>query len=271
MVTEAESSPGPDFRTGAAPPPPKTRLQLRRSFAAARLLFTDAENETAQAFDLVQALGGERLEPTFREFLKYPEGHRLLVEKPDLVPTIADAALLRSMPAGSLGRAFAAFAAANGLEGDGVVTMSRATAETREAGLDPDRKWFYARLDATHDLWHVVTGYGTDGAGEAALQAFSRGQGLKSRAAALMLYGGAFLGFFAKGGGDFERFLLEAYNRGRRASRLFVQRFEDLLPRDLDLVRRELGLGSVAEDHPDGVMVLEDGPRFVRVPSARGF
>ncbi len=34
---------------------------------------------------------------------------------------------------------------------------------------DAGGEWFAERIDLMHDLWHVLTGYGTDGGGEAAL------------------------------------------------------------------------------------------------------
>src|SRR4029078_11371261 len=42
--------------------------------------------------------------------------------------------------------------------------------------LPVDRRWFADRLRDTHDLWHVVTGYGRDLIGEASLLAFTYAQ-----------------------------------------------------------------------------------------------
>ena len=47
---------------------------------------------------------------------------------------------------------------------------------------DAEHEWFYDRINVMHDLWHVLTGYGTDELGEAALIAFSSGADPEPRA-----------------------------------------------------------------------------------------
>ena len=51
----------------------------------------------------------------------------------------------------------------------------------------------------------------------------------------------------------FQRFVLQARRRGREAAVLCVQRYEELLPRPLEDVRRELGIRPLGEAHPEGV------------------
>ena len=68
---------------------------------------------------------------------------------------------LEQLPEGSLGRVAARFFRAHGLD--------PAALPRREAESDVD--WLSAHLYETHDLWHVVTGFGPDVAGELGLQA----------------------------------------------------------------------------------------------------
>jgi ubiquinone biosynthesis protein COQ4 len=121
------------------------------------------------------------------------------------------------------------------------------------AQLDLHRRWFYERVNVMHDLWHVLTGYGTDEAGEAALLAFSSAQGLSSRAVRLLIATAVVVG--PKSGGlAFQRFLAHAWRRGRRAAPLLHARWEALLARPVDTVRAELRIAPSAQSHPGGIL-----------------
>ena len=66
----------------------------------------------------------------------------------------------------------------------------------------------------------------------------------------------------------FQRFILQALRRGRRAGPLLAQRYENLLPRPLEHVRRELAIEQLHDAHPDGLFRAELGQRdMVRVPA----
>ena len=91
-----------------------------------------------------------------------------------------------------------------------------------------------------HDLWHVVTGYGTDLIGELALIAFTNVQ-LPSRAFRMLVTLGRFFNEFKLPGtralvGDAER-------RAREAVWLPAQDWEALLERPLDEIRETLRVG----------------------------
>jgi ubiquinone biosynthesis protein COQ4 len=106
-----------------------------------------------------------------------------------------------------------------------------------------------------HDLWHVLTGYGMDEAGEAANLAFSGGQ-FPNLGMALMVGAAAVLG-----PKDWKltwpRYLLAAWRRGRQTPSLSVAPYEELLPLPLEEVRRRLGVPPAATVHPRGIAVAE--------------
>jgi ubiquinone biosynthesis protein Coq4 len=79
-----------------------------------------------------------------------------------------DLAALRALPEGTLGREYARFLDANGIE---PLVIS---ADVRERFRDNP---FALRYTTTHDLHHVLTGFDTGLAGEAGNFAFSVGQG----------------------------------------------------------------------------------------------
>jgi ubiquinone biosynthesis protein COQ4 len=87
-----------------------------------------------------------------------------------------DTRAFSALPIGTLGRAYADFMTANGLYAEDL--------PNRPSGNE--HEWVRAHLFETHDIWHVVTGFRTDEAGELGLQAFYLAQ-LPARLAPLLL------------------------------------------------------------------------------------
>lgn len=78
----------------------------------------------------------------------------------------ADFAALHALPEGSLGR----------LYGDHMVVKGFDPPPQVPEGETDFARYFTAHIIETHDVWHVVTGAGTDKAGECALHSFYTGQ-----------------------------------------------------------------------------------------------
>ena len=250
-----------------APPPPARPIQWRRAKRLVDDLRAGPE-ETDKVFELIDAMGGRGDERTFQRFASHPNSQPMLVEKPSLLATLAARDRMEALPEESFGRAYLAFARRNGFRVDGLLAARDRGIGELNAQLDPERRWFFDRLNLMHDLWHVLTGYETDGAGEIALLAFSVGLGLANRTVQVLLLVG--LATSPKREGfAFQRFALQALRRGRRAGPLLAQRYESLLRRPLADVRRELGIQPLHDAHPDGVFRAELGPRgdLVRVPA----
>jgi ubiquinone biosynthesis protein COQ4 len=239
------------------PPPPSRPLDWRRARRLVRVLMDDPER-TELVFELMDALGGRGDEPLFQEFASSRAGQRLLRERPPLVAALADREALRALPDGSLGRAYLAFAEARAFAADGLQQANDRGLGAVNAALDPERRYFYQRLTAMHDLWHVLTGYGTDESGEVALLAFSLAQGIAGRGVRVILLAAAWRGPRA-GAFAFQRQLVAAWRRGRRCERLALLRYEELLPRPLASLRRELRLPSLYDAHPGGLVRLAAG------------
>ena len=133
-------------------------------------------------------------------------------------------------------------------------------------GMDAHRLFFFERLTAMHDLWHVLTGYGIDVAGEATLLSFSFPQiGNRPLAFLTVL---AFVTGPKREGLHFQRVLWQAFRRGRAATFLPAAHYEALLPLPLDRVRRQLGIRDARKAHPRGVVRCDDRQEFFeRVPA----
>lgn len=236
---------------GVAPPPPASPVHWRAATRALHALIAEP-TRTEQVFELFNALGGSDGERAFQRFLAHPDGARLLASRRELVDALADAAALAALPKGSLGRAYLDHIERNQLDPAGVVKAARQVVAARGIPVDPHRQWFFERLDVMHDLWHVLTGYGTDEVGEAALLAFTQGQmpqrGLRFIIAAVVWMGPNGNAF------AWQRYLWRAWRRGRRAAALCAVVWEDLLPRPLAVVQCALAIEPAAVAHPGGIL-----------------
>src|SRR5688572_20734071 len=144
-------------------------------------------------------------------------GRRLLDERPTLQGHELDLEALARLPAGTLGHEFVRYFRDNGIE-PFVTTFP----------VHSDVDYLSKRYRETHDLFHVITGYGTDEPGEMELQAFVLGN-LGIRQAALIL---AYslprrikqMGF--KDLGPYIGRLRAAHRRGRRSRELLSVNYE---------------------------------------------
>jgi ubiquinone biosynthesis protein COQ4 len=234
-----------------APPPERRRVELRRAWRALRALVAQPER-TDQVFELIQALSGNAGEKLFQRFCKDPEGRQLLARKPSLIGTLSDLDALAALPEGSFGRVYADFMRRERIEAKGLVDAAEAVADRR--ALDPDRAWFFQRLRDMHDLWHVLTGYGRDIAGEAANLAFSyaqtRNRGIGAIVLAAAALGPKRLDLF------WPRYLFRAWRRGRRTRPLPMVAYEELLALPLAEVQRRLRIDPPEVAHPGGILVF---------------
>jgi ubiquinone biosynthesis protein COQ4 len=238
------------------PPPASTPVRWRRAFAELRALIEQPE-ETDHAVHLVYALGAREFERNFQRFAASSAGAALLAERPSLLAALSDRGALVRLPERSLGRAYLAYLDANGFAPGGLLEVQRRVeaqwvAEEGMAPLDPLRAWFRDRTLLAHDLFHVLTDYGTDELGEATLLAFSLAQ-LGGRAQALLTLGAA-LEVWRTLGWRWLAYDFRAWRRGRRAAWLAALPWEELLPLPLATVRRLAGVADADVVHPGGVL-----------------
>ncbi len=146
-----------------------------------------------------------------------------------------DRAALAALPQGTLGRAYADFLTRHGLDPE-ALAHSRGSSTLER---------FRIHLQSTHDLWHVVTGFGTDVDGELGLQGFYYAQ-LQAPLPLVLISAGLLHGVLLERGSNARRFELtvEGYRMGRRAGPLFGIDWTAHWKRPLDDLRRELGLAS---------------------------
>ena len=143
---------------------------------------------------------------------------------------------MRALPEGTLGREYARFMDAERITADGLEEASQAV--RRVEFVDERAHCLSDRLRDMHDLWHVVTGYGRDLVGEAALLAFSYAQ-IRNRGVGFIVAIG-YLKFWQEGQRDVLPTIRQGWRRGRKAALLPAADWEALLALPLVEVRRRL-------------------------------
>jgi ubiquinone biosynthesis protein Coq4 len=167
-------------------------------------------------------------------FARDPQGAAALRDKPRLR---VDLDRLSRLPAGTLGRVYADELRRRGLDPSSIPTLPAAT----------DAEFVRAHLYETHDVWHAVTGFDTDVAGELGLQAFYGAQAPGSLPMVLLGLGMLNTAFYALD--DRER-RLDAISRGwqmgREARPLFGADWSNLWAKPLGVVRQMLRIDTPA-------------------------
>ncbi len=177
-------------------------------------------------------------------------GKRILDERPDLGAALSDSAALKAMPAGSLGRTFfEAMETPGGVPGFLLAALIYKDGFFDSFEMSEEAQYYIARSRWLHDLFHLVTGYGTDLPGEGLLIYFALGyeHRMPYWAASLAPLGIGPKFFIRPSGGQrhWRALLRDAHARGLAANRVCPPEcvpWEELLPRPLDEVREELGI-----------------------------
>ena len=214
-------------------------IRLGEAWQAMKQLMANPD-DTEKVFVIIQALSGKSGEKQFQRFAASETGRQVLAEKRDLLAVLSDRDALRSLPAGSLGRAYADFMDQEQISADGLADASEGQ---RPAGAfeDEHRDRFGRRMRDSHDLWHVLTGYNRDLVGEASLLAFTFAQTRNPGVGFIVLMA------YLRSKGEMvygRRMIRDGYRRGRKAGWLPASDWEGFLARPLAEVRRELGLSA---------------------------
>ncbi|WP_375201310.1 Coq4 family protein [Hyphococcus sp.] len=160
---------------GFPTPPTERRRPLHAVASVLKLIFN--KEDTRQVFEIMKAMSGDTPKRMFRKFTATPYGLRVVTEPVKLEELLGDRERLRAYPEGTLARAYLAFMEGENLTPEGL----RSAAE--EADIDyeayPEFSEYmrlFMHLQVSHDLWHVLTGYGRDALGELCNLVYTRHQ-----------------------------------------------------------------------------------------------
>jgi ubiquinone biosynthesis protein COQ4 len=219
------------------------RLDPPRALRAVKMLIRDKE-DTAQVFEIMQALSGRSVPKGYTRLLTTLEGGRIAYQRKEIAALLSDDDWLRGLPAGSVGAAYYRFVTSENISAEGLVLESRkANGQTIDA--EHPYAWYGRRLRDIHDIWHVLTGYGRDAMGEACLVAFSYAQTRSAGFALIALAGGQQLSR-ALPGAPVWRAIWQAWRHGANAAWLPGEDYVKLLAEPLEAARARLRIAPAS-------------------------
>jgi ubiquinone biosynthesis protein COQ4 len=225
-----------------------------------------SERGASRAFRIVLHMGGRRLNERRLAMREHPIGRRLLDERPDLGVALTDMPALAATPEGSLGRAFHTFMDhPETIPGYLLSGLIYKDGWFDTVPMDDELRWAVERWIQTHDLMHVISGYGADLAGEGLNIYFTGGYclGISWRTTFWSPFGLAPRLMRPSVGRDRWRgYLHEAWERGDAARRHLPFEsapWEELLPQPVEAVRSTLGLAPPADPTMNSAEWTDDG------------
>lgn len=213
------------------------RYRPLRAVQSFQALMKDKE-DTSLVFKIFESLPSKDFMPRVRDLALSERGEFLRSSELSLAEILDDHATLRRTPKGSLAHAYCDFMEAQGLSAAGL------NAEYERAGRPkyPDLvEWFITRSRDTHDLFHILTGYGRDALGEQCVLLFTHGQA-PSQGHLLIGYAGAANIVRTAKGSKAPVFgaVRQAHRTGKGAPPLISQPISKLLERPLGELRTAL-------------------------------
>jgi ubiquinone biosynthesis protein COQ4 len=150
------------------------RLRPFEALRAFRRLANDRD-DTLQAFLVIRALSGASIAKGYQRLLADGEGARQAYRAIELSSRLDDNTWLKQFGPNTVGGCYREFVAQRHISANGLADESR---KLREPDIDAAHPiaWYARRLRDIHDIFHVLTGYGTDALGEACLVAFTAAQ-----------------------------------------------------------------------------------------------
>ncbi|MEZ5894393.1 MAG: Coq4 family protein [Parvularculaceae bacterium] len=227
------------------PLPPSEKVRPLHAFLSMMRLIRNKE-DTRQVFEIVQAMSGDSGKRLFKRFTDTPYGRRVVTEPVKLENILGDREALRAYPAGSLARVYLDF-----MEGENLTPEGLRSAAA-EADIDYDAypefkemMRLFLHLQVSHDLWHVLSGYGRDALGELCNLVFTRQQ-TKNPGFRLIVFIGAVAVKLDNWSVPTIKALREAGRNARKTEWILAHDVEELLALPLADARKRLNIGTPA-------------------------
>jgi len=224
------------------PDRPTLRFRPLKALHHFRKLLANKE-DTEQVFHIFDALPRKSFIPEAQAFIESPRGQALMASEPFLPAILDDHDALLKLPAGSVAHAYVDFMRREGLSAAGLVEES-AKMRRGKPEFDDQLQWYGNRLRDTHDLLHVLTGYGRDALGEQCVLGFTYGQTRN--------IGNIFIAYLA--GLDVKRrvktnapvlaAIREGQRHGTMSPNIINENIRALLAEPLDAARARLNIGA---------------------------
>lgn len=209
-----------------------------------RNLVADKE-DTKEVFFIIEALKGRKIWKQAKAFLTTATA-RDYMEREDrlgLADMLDDHARWADCGPNSVARHYIDFMKREGLTANGLVDESYAWRPLEERPVD-QLEWYLNRLRDTHDLFHVLTTYGRDALGEAALLGFSFEQNHNLGVKFIAYAGARQIKITTGTKAPLYAAIREGRDLGKAASKLAHMDVEAVMRSDIDEVRKELNIGE---------------------------
>jgi ubiquinone biosynthesis protein COQ4 len=221
---------------------PRNRMRPLRAARALRELAKSHGKDLPQGVAFLRATEGNAGRRAFERFRGTPFGREVLERRLALCDQLIVRDALAAMQAGSLGRAYLDFMERENISLTGLLDLASSDPYPR---MSEEELLFAERCHVMHDLWHVVTGYGQDDAGEVCILALRAAQ-MRHLGVWLLCLAGTIKVARAFGHRAARAAVREAFNRSRRAVWLYGVNWEAMLPEPLEVVRQQLRLTPAA-------------------------
>ncbi|MBA4160995.1 MAG: hypothetical protein C0515_02680 [Novosphingobium sp.] len=226
---------------------PKMRYDLPKAWRNFRELVKDKE-DTSKVTPIFEALPWRGVYDAALSFLATERAQEIRRKEPSLVRILDDHEALRKLPEGSLAHVYCDFMEREGLSAQGLVDELD---KNRPAHMywDDQVTWYFNRMRDTHDLMHILSGFGRDALGEQCVLAFTYSQ-QPSPAHLFLGYAGALeMARRATVKVPVFRAVREGQKMGKACPRLVEMAITELLALPIEEVRRRLNIKAPSYYH----------------------
>lgn len=201
------------------------------------------KEDTEQVFHITEALKTRRTHDQACAFIASPDGQRFLAEETDIPGMLDDHERWADCGPNTVAAHYIAFMRHEGLSAAGLVAESEKFMPP-EQQLRDQLQWYFHRLRDTHDLFHILTGYGRDALGEASLLGFTYEQNY-NRGIWFIAYAAAHqIKKQTRSHAPIYASINEGRRLGRAAKKLAHMGVEAIMRMDIGEARAMLGIGK---------------------------
>jgi ubiquinone biosynthesis protein COQ4 len=224
------------------PDRPPAKIQPLKAWRHFRKLIANKE-DTEQVFHIIAALSGRKFGEMARKFWETPKGKALLESNERLIDMLDDHDSIKKLPAGTVGRAYVEFMEREGLSAAGL-EAEYAQFRTSYPDFGDVVERYGDRLRDTHDMLHILTGYGRDALGEQCVLGFTYAQNHNLGVGFIAYAGGLELKYRVAKSAPIMKAVHEGYRIGKAAKNIAQEDIAALLREPLADARKRLGIAE---------------------------
>lgn len=237
------------------PDRPRLRKRPLKAIHHFRELLKDKE-DTTHVFHIFEALPRKGFREEAKAFAQTDKGRALFASERHLPDLLDDHERLRAMPEGSVAHAYCDFMEKEGLTAAGLVAEGEKMGRRRYGDMV---EWYGGRNRDTHDLLHVLTGYGRDALGEQCVLAFTYGQNPAPANLFIAYAGGLNVRKNTKTKAPILRAINEAKRLGKGCPRVAEEDIAGLLAEPLDTARQRLKITPPQHYYEAHLVLRQEG------------